>query len=157
MLYLSGEMSKPQRIQSAFITENEVKKVVKFFTQAYQDEAPDEITLSNENVSTALFEATVGDDSDEDDELYEAAREEVIKAGKASTSYIQRKLRVGYARAARLMDMLEDRGVIGPADGSKPREVLVEDHDEDSYEEDTDEDTNNEYLSNTDENEEDED
>ena len=63
---------------------------------------------------------------DGDDELYEDAKEAVIEAGKASTSYIQRKLRVGYSRAARLMDMLEDNGVIGSADGSKPREVIKE-------------------------------
>ena len=67
-----------------------------------------------------------GDDSSEDDDdLYEDAKQTVIEAGKASTSYIQRKLRVGYARAARLMDILESRGVIGPADGAKPREVLA--------------------------------
>jgi DNA segregation ATPase FtsK/SpoIIIE-like protein len=59
-----------------------------------------------------------------DDELYEDARQIIIEAGKASTSYLQRKLKVGYARAARLMDMLEERGVIGAADGAKPREVI---------------------------------
>jgi len=59
-----------------------------------------------------------------DDELYEDAKEAVIEAGKASTSYIQRKLRVGYSRAARLMDMLEENGIIGPADGVEPRKVL---------------------------------
>ena len=61
---------------------------------------------------------------DIDDEMYEAARAVVIEAGKASTSYLQRKLRVGYARAARLIDLLEERGVIGPGDGAKPREIL---------------------------------
>jgi S-DNA-T family DNA segregation ATPase FtsK/SpoIIIE len=61
---------------------------------------------------------------DEEDELYEDARKAVIEAGKASTSYLQRKLRIGYSRAARLMDLLEERGVIGPQDGSSPREVL---------------------------------
>ena len=61
----------------------------------------------------------------DDDELYEAAKEAVIAAGKASTSYIQRKLSVGYARAARLIDMLEERSVIGPGSGAKPREILV--------------------------------
>jgi S-DNA-T family DNA segregation ATPase FtsK/SpoIIIE len=65
------------------------------------------------------------DDSDDDDELYSDAKAAVIEAGRASTSYIQRKLRVGYSRAARLMDLLEDRGVIGAADGSKPREILT--------------------------------
>ena len=62
-------------------------------------------------------------ESDED-ELYEEARQCVIEAGRASTSYLQRKLKLGYARAARLMDKLEERGVIGPGDGAKPREVL---------------------------------
>ena len=65
------------------------------------------------------------DDSDDDDELYNDAKAAVIEAGRASTSYIQRKLRVGYSRAARLIDLLEDRGIIGAADGSKPREILT--------------------------------
>ena len=64
--------------------------------------------------------------SDDDDELYPDAKRTVIEAGKASTSYLQRKLGVGYARAARLMDILEERGVIGPADGAKPRDVIGE-------------------------------
>jgi DNA segregation ATPase FtsK/SpoIIIE-like protein len=65
-----------------------------------------------------------GDGDFEDDEMYEGAKEAVVSAGKASTSYIQRKLGIGYSRAAKLMDMLEERGVIGPANGSKPREVF---------------------------------
>jgi len=60
-----------------------------------------------------------------DDELYKQAEEVIMQAGKASASYLQRRLRVGYARAARLLDMMESRGVIGPADGAKPREVLI--------------------------------
>lgn len=64
------------------------------------------------------------DDGGDDDDLYEEARQIVIEAGKASTSYLQRKLKVGYARAARLVDMLEERGVVGPGEGAKPREVL---------------------------------
>ncbi len=63
-------------------------------------------------------------DDVDDDELYEDAKEAVLEAGKASTSYIQRKLRVGYSRAARLMDMLEEKGVIGPANGVEPRKVV---------------------------------
>jgi len=127
MLYLGGEMSKPVRIQSAFISESEVKKVVKYLADAYRDEIPDvginfAETATDRNV---LFEGNLEDDINDDDELYEAAKEEVIKAGKASTSYIQRKLSVGYARAARLVDMLEERGVIGPGSGAKPREVLI--------------------------------
>ena len=65
------------------------------------------------------------DDDEIDDDLYEDARAFVEQAGRASTSYLQRKLKIGYSRAARLMDVLEARGVIGPADGSKPREVLT--------------------------------
>jgi len=129
MLYLSGEMSQPQRLQSAFVTEGEVKKVVKFLAGQYKDEVPEEINLTPGNEDKeSLFDVMnnegMGGDED-DDELYEQAYETVMHAGKASTSYLQRKLKVGYARAARLMDMLEDRGMIGPADGSKPREVLV--------------------------------
>jgi S-DNA-T family DNA segregation ATPase FtsK/SpoIIIE len=127
MLYLGGEMSKPVRLQSAFISESEVKKVVKYLTDAYQDEVPGEginfaETIKDRNV---LFEGGIGEDMGDDDELYEIAKEEVIQAGKASTSYIQRKLSVGYARAARLMDMLEERGVIGPGSGAKAREILI--------------------------------
>lgn len=125
MLYLSGERSKPHRLQSAYISETEVKKVVKYLVDNYADELNDEISLTGENTSNAIFSATL-DESDpgDDDELYEEAREIVTQAGKASTSYLQRKLRIGYARAARLIDMLEEKGVIGPGSGAKPREVL---------------------------------
>jgi len=127
MLFLGGEMSKPQRIQSAYISESELKKVVNYLRENSSDEIQSELNLTPEAVAdkNALFESSFDSGEEEiDDNLYEQAREEVIKAGKASTSYIQRKLRVGYARAARLMDVLEERGVIGPADGAKPREVL---------------------------------
>ncbi|MEK7501294.1 MAG: DNA translocase FtsK, partial [Patescibacteria group bacterium] len=126
MLYLGGEMSKPIRLQSAFISESEVKRVVKFLADQYKDEIMGEINLTTAEVtSTAAFDAMLDSKSiDDDDDMYESARETVIGAGKASTSYIQRKLGVGYSRAAKLMDMLEERGVIGPANGSKPREVM---------------------------------
>jgi len=126
MLYLGGEMSKPIRLQSAFISESEVKRVVKYLTDTYRDEIVNEINLTpTEAGASAAFEAmTDGDSLDEEDELYEAAREAVTEAGKASTSYIQRKLGIGYSRAAKLMDMLESHGVIGPANGSKPREIM---------------------------------
>lgn len=121
MLYLGGEMSKPVRLQSAFIGETEVKKVVDWLAKQYADAVPDAIDFSggNENalVSTAL------DGGSDEDELYEQAREEVLRAGKASASFLQRRLKVGYARAARLLDILEDKGVIGPGEGAKPREV----------------------------------
>lgn len=126
MLFSSGEMSKPVRLQSAFISESEVKKITRHLKQKYKDELPDDITFSEEAKEgrSDIFDAV--EDPDDEDELFEEARETVIKAGKGSTSYLQRKLRVGYARAARLMDMLEEQGVVGPPDGSKPRDVLVE-------------------------------
>ncbi len=125
MLFLSGELSQPERIQCAFISEDEVKKVVKYLSDAYKDEIIGDIELSAGSISPdkSIFESTL-DDTGDDDTMYEEAREIVIAAGKASTSYLQRKLKVGYARAARLIDMLEERGVVGPADGAKPREVL---------------------------------
>ena len=73
------------------------------------------------NYADSFFSSLADGD---DDDLYEDAKEAVIEAGKASTSYIQRKLRVGYSRAARLMDLLEEKGVIGPANGAEPRKVL---------------------------------
>ena len=135
MLYLSGEMSQPSRIQSAYISEDEVKNVVKYLIDQYRDEVSYELNLTPETASAErnpMFDGSdvslssdneSMDDSD-DDEMYEEARKTVIEAGKASTSFLQRKLRVGYARAARMVDMLEERGVIGPGDGARPREVL---------------------------------
>jgi len=142
MLYLSADSSKPQRIQSAFVSESEVKKVVNYLIEAFADEVPDEISITEETSGDSLFSASLDDDAkDADDELYEDAREMVIQMKKASTSLIQRKLRVGYARAARILDMLEDRGVVSPQEGSKPRQILVDEPsgEVDEYGEDFDE------------------
>ena len=133
MLYLSGEMSKPKRIQSAFITEEEIKKVVKYIAETHKERLRDEIDLSmNNNDTNVIFESAIDLDSeeaendtdDDDDDLYEEARELVINSKKASTSYLQRKFKIGYSRAARIIDMLEERGVVGPPNGSRPREIL---------------------------------
>ena len=132
MLYMSGEMSKPTRIQSAFMSETEVKAVVKYLINLPTEGLPDtdEINLSSGSISNekdSLFSSSFDEENeggDDDDDLYEDARAIVIEAGKASTSYLQRRLKVGYSRAARLIDMLEDRSVIGPGDGAKPRQVL---------------------------------
>jgi S-DNA-T family DNA segregation ATPase FtsK/SpoIIIE len=124
MLYASGEMSQPERIQSAYLSEDEVKKVVEYLKDAYMDEIPDTIELSGSiDKGTNLFADNLEGGGEEDD-LYEDARSIVIETGKASTSFLQRKLGVGYARAARLIDMLEERGVVGPGNGAKPRDVL---------------------------------
>lgn len=129
MLYLSGEMSQPQRIQSAYISEDELKSVVNYLAENYQNELPNSLDLSSVSQNTEnnpIFESDITkDDESEDDDLYEEARTTVIQAGKASTSFLQRKLGIGYARAARLIDILEERQVIGPGSGAKPRDVLI--------------------------------
>ena len=129
MLYISGDMSKPERIQSAYISEQEVKKVASYLASQYKNEIPEEITMTEAEgkVNSSIFGADLESEEtlEDDDDLYEEARRVVIEAGKASSSYLQRKLKVGYARAARLIDMLEERGVIGKGEGAKPREVLM--------------------------------
>ena len=130
MLYLASDMQKPVRIQTAYISETEVKKVVSYIKghnagdlssidfggsgTSIPGEPNDVIGLVNGSF-----------DDEDDDDLYDEARAAVEQAGRASTSYLQRKLKIGYSRAARLMDVLEAKGVIGAADGSKPREVLT--------------------------------
>ncbi|OGG57196.1 hypothetical protein A3D71_03175 [Candidatus Kaiserbacteria bacterium RIFCSPHIGHO2_02_FULL_55_20] len=128
MLFLSGEMSKPRRIQAPFISEDEVKKVVAHILRNNDGALLSEIDFSDSRMGQGpdpIFSSLIGG-NDEDDELYADAKQTVIEAGKASTSYLQRKLGVGYARAAKLIDMLEERGVVGPADGAKPRSIIGE-------------------------------
>jgi len=126
MLYACADNPNPERLQSAFISEDEVKKVVEYLRKAYIDEIPNtiELTGSIDKGGSNLFTDSISGGDEGDDDLYEDARITVIEAGKASTSYLQRKLGVGYARAAKLIDMLEERGVIGAGNGAKPREVL---------------------------------
>ena len=141
MLFLSAEQSKPTRLQSAFVSTEEVNKVVDYLKQQSSAHELDSINLDGDNKdgnADAFFGASV--DNEDDDDLYEDAKQAVIEAGKASTSYIQRKLRVGYSRAARLMDILEERGVIGRADGARPREILIGKDGIDGYEQNDDED-----------------
>lgn len=123
MLYLSGEMSKPIRIQSAYVSEAELKKVVDYLIDEYRDVPPDFIDLTEIPGRDAIFSSNM-EDPDSEDSLLENARQEVVRSQKASVSYLQRKLGVGYSRAAKLMDILEEQGVVGPGQGSKSREVL---------------------------------
>jgi len=122
MLFLAGDVGKPKRIQGVYVSEQEVKKIVTFLRkQSGEPEYAEEITeaVPGEQMSTegrtVLF----------DDPLLSEVKDLVIKSGKASASYLQRRFRIGYARAASLLDMLEQQGMIGPSDGSKPRKVLV--------------------------------
>lgn len=131
MLYMSADMQKPVRVQTAFISEGEVKKVVQYIKQNNSgnlssiDMGGNGVAV-HENNDAVMLGAGMQDmmDDDSDDDLYLEAKAAVEEAGRASTSYLQRKLRIGYSRAARLMDILEEKGVIGPADGSRPRDVL---------------------------------
>ncbi|MDP3685939.1 MAG: DNA translocase FtsK 4TM domain-containing protein [bacterium] len=122
MLFLASDHTKPRRIQGSYVSEEEVKRVVRFLTANGAVAYDESITASQSELSDGAFE----DGNEEvDDTLFREARRVVIEAGRASTSLLQRRLRIGYARAARIMDMLEERGMIGPPDGARPREVLV--------------------------------
>ena len=128
MLFSSAESAKIERVQSAFISTDEIKRVVAYLKQAHREMIPDEIIISDGapiSVTGNSTDMSSGDNGgDSDDDLYEQAKDIVVSSGKASTSYLQRRLKVGYSRAARLIDILEERGVVGPQDGAKPRTVL---------------------------------
>ena len=127
MLYLASDNPQPRRIQGVFLKDKEISSVTKFI----RDQAPaifdESITTYHASVTNGV--AGSGGAGSNDDDLFNDAREVCIQAGKASASLLQRRLKVGYARAARLLDLLEAEGIIGPADGAKPRDVLVA-HDE---------------------------
>lgn len=121
MLYVSSTAPFPIRIQGTFISDQEVENVVDCVKEyGAPDYIDDEIFVDDEDdseIESTLF----GEGSDP---LYDKALEIVIQAGKASASYIQRRLKIGYNRAARLVEEMEDRGIVGPANGSKPREII---------------------------------
>ncbi|MFH2063061.1 MAG: DNA translocase FtsK [bacterium] len=123
MLFVSAELSKPKRIQCCFVGDRDIKQVVDFVVEK-MDEPVEYVEGVTEKKSGSGFGPSGADD--DDDELYDEARDTVVRAGKASASYLQRRLKVGYARAARLLDLLEERGIIGPGDGAKPRQILVD-------------------------------
>ncbi len=149
MLFISSDYSKPKRIQGSFIDEEEVSKVVEFINT--ENKGVTEDTLSDEMEESLDKPNLYSMDGEGDDDLYDEALDVVIRAKKASASLLQRRLRVGYARAARLLDIMESKGVIGPADGSKPRNILINIPDaaiDKSYEKDEskDEENDDEYY-----------
>lgn len=124
MLFLPVGASKPKRIQGAFISDKEVESIVDFIKGGYEPEYDIDIIEHLEN----LEKPDRDDDGDEGvdcDEFLNQAIETVIDCGQASVSLIQRKLKVGYARAGRIIDQMETRGIVGPHEGSKPRQVLM--------------------------------
>jgi S-DNA-T family DNA segregation ATPase FtsK/SpoIIIE len=110
-------------LQGAFVTEREIRNIVDFLKEKGEPEYNDEVTVRHG--------ANVGEKgetfSDEEDELIDDAQEIIMESQKASASFLQRRMRIGYARAARILDILEQKGIIGPADGAKPRDVYVKD------------------------------
>lgn len=120
MLFISSDLSKPRRVQGAFVAEKEVEKVTEFLKRQELPEFDQKITEQSSGGAGA-GEGGNGDD----DPMLEDAKRVVVQAQKASASLLQRRLSVGYARAARLLDILEERGIIGPGEGAKPREVYI--------------------------------
>ena len=131
-------------MQAAYVSEKEVKKVVAWIKSKLDEEFEDEILKESLvealDQNSDIQDQTIEGVSGQEDSLYEDARRIVIQQRKASASLLQRKLRIGYARAARLIDTLEDKGIVGPSRGAKPREVYLSDADEQGS---TEEDDNN--------------
>jgi S-DNA-T family DNA segregation ATPase FtsK/SpoIIIE len=129
MLLLTPSMSKPKRIQGAWVTEEEVQKITLHLTMQSPPQYNNEVVAQPVQLN-GKGGVVMDFDSGSDDDMYKDALRVVIESGKASSSLLQRRLRVGYARAARLIETMEEQGVIGPADGARPREVLISSLDE---------------------------
>ncbi len=126
LLFSKPEYPKPQRIQGCYVSEDEINAVVENLKSQGEPEYHDEILQTNLITLGASSPSGAGSASDSDDPLLWEAAEIVVSSGLGSTSNIQRRLKLGYSRAGRIMDQLEEKGVVGPPNGSKPREVLVD-------------------------------
>ncbi len=125
MLFLPMGMNKPVRVQGAFISDEDVASVVDFVKQQQPAEYDESLVVSDE-------ETTQEQATDPEDELFEDAVKLIAKEQSCSISMLQRRFRIGYNRAARLVDELEAKGMVGPSEGSKPRKVYVPQADDDS-------------------------
>ena len=124
MLFFPIGASKPTRVQGAFVSDSEVENIVKYIKTDEINENTTSILEKIDNIDNPVN--NVSDDEDDDnDPLLEEAIEEVIRNQTASTSFIQRKFKVGYARAGRIIDQMEQRGIVSGFQGSKPRDVLM--------------------------------
>ena len=123
MLFLPMGDNHPTRIQGAFVSEEEIQKVVNYVCE--QQKAQYDNTLTEMKNDSSSYNDGYSSEEEYEDPLYNEIVDYVIQAGKVSASLIQRKYRLGYNRAARIIDLLEERGIIGPPNGSKPREVLI--------------------------------
>ncbi len=125
MLYYPTGSSKPIRVQGTFVSDKEVEKIVDFLKRDGETTYNTDIIESIENANKTDKEIAEDEETDDVDPKLEEAIEEVIEYGQASTSFIQRRLKVGYARAGRIIDQMAERGIISGYQGSKPREVLI--------------------------------
>lgn len=123
MLYLPMGENVPIRIQGCFITDEEIKRIIDYVCKEQTAHYSEE--MQNLDTPAGGIHGSVGEKEEYDDPLYNEIVEFAIQSGKVSTSLLQRRFRLGYNRAARVVDLLEERGIVGPANGSKPREVLV--------------------------------
>jgi S-DNA-T family DNA segregation ATPase FtsK/SpoIIIE len=121
MLYRANDAALPVRCQACCVSETDIEENVKNIKEQHRDAYSGGGTQRN---TTVLLVSAADKEEDENDPMYEEAERIVRKAGKASTSILQRRLGIGYGRAARLIDALEKRGVVGPAIGSEPRQVI---------------------------------
>lgn len=124
MLFMTAEFSKPKRIQGAYLSDGEINDVVNYIKEKSGPAEYLEGVTDRQKVGGNAGVGLDGNHGDED-ELFEAAKELIVKANKASTSMLQRRLSIGYGRAAKILDMLEEAGIIGPSNGAKPREVMI--------------------------------
>jgi S-DNA-T family DNA segregation ATPase FtsK/SpoIIIE len=125
MLYLPSGSSRVQRVHAPFVTEKEIAAVVEFWKQQALAQYDEKFLAAPKDESGRSEDGTTGEgDGNENDELFQDAVRLVLEFGKASTSLLQRRLRIGYGRAAHLIDLMEKDGIVGPSDGPKPREVL---------------------------------
>lgn len=130
MLLYTADMPKPKRVQGAFIDDNETNKVTDFIRDQREPQFDDEIISQPVQIGKGGVVADMSGGNDADDPVYKEAVRAVIEGRKASTSLLQRRLRIGYGKAARFMETMEEQGIISSADGNRPREVLVNSVDE---------------------------
>ena len=130
MLYAPLGEGKPRRVQGCFITAEEIERVVDFVKEkgetAYSEDVMRQIEQVVQDKDKKSAPAEAASDADDGDELLPAAVEVVLETGQASVSMLQRRLKLGYSRAARLVDQMEERGIVGPFEGSKPRQLLID-------------------------------
>lgn len=125
MLYIPPELAKPVRVQGCFLSDKEINRLIDFLKTKKTVDYNDQILSQPVNSQTSLSKNIVSVNGEDRDALFDQAVKLIQESGKASSSLMQRRLKLGYARAARLLDQLEEAGIVGPANGAKPRDILV--------------------------------